>query len=148
MAAPPRRVMTWEAHFLRSWTTDEASSGTEDSSSQKVFPGWGSTIGPRPELRCRAGPCYCHPLRRFLRWSSAAPAVAPAGGGFCPFSVPEEKGNGLVPHPVQGCSRCHPSRTALSNRPNRSWRALAGISRSPRQMHPTPGGESGQKKAA
>src|ERR1022692_3668169 len=63
-------------HFLRSWTPDEASSGTEDSSSQKVPRVGGRAIGTRPGLRCRAGPCYCHPLRRFLRWSSAAPAVA------------------------------------------------------------------------
>src|ERR1017187_3138052 len=53
-------------HFLRSWTTDEASSGTEDSSSQKVPRVGGRAIGTRPGLRCRAGPCYCHPLRRFL----------------------------------------------------------------------------------
>ena len=45
-------------HFLRSWTTDEASSGTEDSSSHKVSPGWGRAIGTRPGLRCRAGLCY------------------------------------------------------------------------------------------
>ena len=36
----------------------------------------GRAIGTRPGLRCRAGPCYCHPRRRFLRWASAAPAVA------------------------------------------------------------------------
>jgi hypothetical protein len=42
----------------------------------------GRAIGTRPGLRCRAGPCYCHPLRRFLRWSSAAPARAPARSAF------------------------------------------------------------------
>ena len=56
MAAPPRRVTAWEAHFLRSWTTDEASSGTEDSSSQKVSPGWGSSYRHPPRTEMPSGP--------------------------------------------------------------------------------------------
>ena len=56
MAAPPRRVTAWEAHFLRSWTTDEASSGTEDSSSQKVSPGWGSSYRHPPRAEMPSGP--------------------------------------------------------------------------------------------
>src|ERR1017187_8190188 len=43
-------------HFLRSWTTDEASSGTEDSSSQKVSPGWGSSYRHPPRAEMPSGP--------------------------------------------------------------------------------------------
>src|ERR1035437_1261614 len=43
-------------HFLRSWTTDEASSGTEDSSSQKVSPGWGSSYRHPPRTEMPSGP--------------------------------------------------------------------------------------------
>src|ERR1035437_5938914 len=52
----------------------------------------GRAIGTRPELRCRADPCYCHPLRRFPRWSSAAPAVAqPVGPGDKEDPIRERK---------------------------------------------------------
>src|ERR1039458_9313104 len=43
-------------HFLRSWTTDEASSGTEDSSSQKVSPGLGSSYRHPPRAEMPSGP--------------------------------------------------------------------------------------------
>src|ERR1019366_4078069 len=38
------------------WTTDEASSGTEDSSSQKVSPGWGSSYRHPPRAEMPSGP--------------------------------------------------------------------------------------------
>src|ERR1039458_3306075 len=96
MAAPPRRVTAWEAHFLRSWTTDEASSGTEDSSSQKVSPGWGSSYRHPPRTEMPSGPVLLPSTPPFpplvLRCSSGRTA-----GGARRQRRPntrEERGNG------------------------------------------------------
>ena len=43
-------------HFFRSWTTDKASSGTGDSSSQEVSPGWGSSYRHPPRTEMPSGP--------------------------------------------------------------------------------------------
>src|ERR1035441_2876108 len=68
-------------HFLRSWTTDEASSGTEDSSSQKVSPGWGSSYRHPPRAEMPSGPVLLPSTPPFpplvLRCSSGRTAARP-----------------------------------------------------------------------
>src|ERR1039458_3717116 len=104
-------------HFLRSRTTDEASSGTEDSSSQKVSPGWGSSYRHPPRAEMPSGPVLLPSTPPFpplvvrwssagpplvLRWSSAAPAVAqpPVPNDSTAPSVADEAGrNPPCSHP-------------------------------------------------
>src|SRR5947207_79889 len=60
---------------------EPAQSGCQAELIQKVPPCWVEFSAPAPGLTCRAGAVCCRPLRRFLRWSSAAPAVARDRGG-------------------------------------------------------------------
>src|ERR1039457_3930729 len=86
-----RRVTAWEAHFLRSWTTDEASSGTEDSSSQKVSPGWGSSYRHPPRAEMPSGPvprgCERPLEKRRTSGGKELRPVAPLAFGVRAFSA-------------------------------------------------------------
>src|ERR1035441_9418824 len=67
-------------HFLRSWTTDEASRVTGAPSSKKVPRGWGSSYRPPPRAEMPSGPVLL-PSTPFpplvLRCSSGRTAARP-----------------------------------------------------------------------
>src|ERR1035441_2658012 len=78
-----------------------------------------SSGGPAEEKSCDRWPplafgvrAFCHPLRRFLRWSSAAPAVAQPVGD----PARERPGTGLRSREVgsQQCSRREPILAAFA----------------------------------
>src|SRR5664280_658602 len=100
-------------HFFRSWTTDKASSGTGDSSSQEVSPGWGSSYRHPPRTEMPSGPVLLPSTPPFpplvLRCSSGRTG----GGNLRPASNSSIRRSGRE-------SSCSTTRSSVSSIATRS----------------------------